>query len=209
MSAVYLAQSNYSTPTFSFWDALNPCTDPMNLYTGSAKPGDGFTCVPNSAILYWTGCDVGNPPNCTAACQDPASIFASPYTLHNCIVLASLGPTKSNGNGSLTLQSQTLSEASVETAAKFSIHLEDPGFSRLADNVNQTISECLQQYCDLGNTCDPLSQACYSYPASIENYIDGPSGYCYTDICSVNDTSNLNPDVGGIGVCDHRSYALL
>lgn len=184
MSAINITWSGYSSSAFSFQNAVFSCMD--------------YGCAQISN-LYGTGCNISNTQDCTAACQDPVSIFASPYTLHNCMILASLSPTKLNANGSLTLQNQTLSEASVETATNFSIHLTDPEFSRLADNVHKTISECLRQYCNLSDACYsgftgcPLYTGDYEYPST---------DYCYTNICDEKDAINLNPDVGGIGVCD-------
>lgn len=192
MSATHLTQLSSQSLTFSFQDALS--TYKEGLWT-RFRPSDPYEGGP--VVLYSAGCNVNNSRNCTAACQDSASIFANPYTIQNCMVLASLGQIQSNANDSLTLQN------SVTTANNFSIDLTDPDFARLADNVNRTISECLQQYCGHVSGCYPGFQSCEFSASSGDPGFD-PSGYCYTDICNAYGQNTLNPDIAGIGV--RRSY---
>lgn len=121
--------------------------------------------------------------------------------MQNCMVLASLGPSKSNANGGLTMRNQTFSSNAVTIASNFSIHLTDPEFPSLASNVNQTTSECLQQYCDINADGIDAQQYCSPFgkiAPSGEDYENG--GYCYPDICFGNVSTFLNPDIVGIGV---------
>ena len=191
MSLIDLTQSSYNTPTFSFEDALYAFTDG---YDPSA-----FESTYPSIILFSAGCLVNSSSsNCTAACQDPSLIFTNPYTLQNCMVLASLGPTKPNANGSLTLYDHLLSPLSAEVASNFSIYPTDPNFAKLSSDVNETISECLQQYCDISRNCVTQAPACSVLGDNLS--YNQTYQYCYTDICQPDKSISLDPDIGGIGV---------
>lgn len=142
MSAVNLTLATHTSPIFSFQSAL------VAVSSGYVQPGIQF----DPTVLFSAGCHVvNNTSNCTAVCQDAGLIFTKPYTMQNCMVLASLGssPTGINASGSLTpLQNHTFNSQSLTIASSFSIELTDPRFPSLALNVNKTISECLQQYCN-------------------------------------------------------------
>lgn len=117
------------------------------------------------------------------------------------MVLASLGPIEVNSNGSLTsLQPQTFDANTVTIASSFSVDLSDPGFPILALSVTKTISECLQQYCDNGNGCIGGGKFCSLNSLLADGNFSDAAEYCYTDICSGNGASSLNPDIAGVGV---------
>lgn len=195
MSAFNLTPSDDNSPTFSFQRAV--FSDSIMSYAGFGGGSD----LTRSATLYSVGCDAGR--NCTAMCQDPAMIFANPYTLHNCIVLASLVSAMLYANGSLPLQNSTFSKNSVDTANNFSIDLTDPNFPQLGENVHKIISECLHQYCTLGDNCYSDIQEYYPNSTSNASYhCNNPKAYCYPNICFKKHASNYNPDICGIGVCD-------
>ncbi len=192
-----LAHLSYTSPTFNFESALYAFSD---LYVAPGIEVDG-------SIFFSAGCLVKNTSNCTAACQNASLIFTNPYTMQNCMVLASLGRTEFDSTGSLTpLQNHTFSPHSVTIAKNFSIDLADPGFPSSALRVNKTISECLQQYCNNENGC--LDGDGYYGYCSASNYTAANGShigsYCYPDICPDNGSSSLNPDIGGIGV--RRSF---
>ena len=184
--SIDLLQSTSSDFLFSFHDALLS-------YAGISNA----TGTP-TGTLFAAGCQVNGRHDCAAACQGPALVFGNPYTLQNCMVLASLGPAQSNANGSLTLQTKTLTTDLVITATNFSINLTDPIFPSLADKVDKTISGCLQQYCDTGSLCD-LS-ACAWYSEDGVYHYNATGTYCYADICVNTGVRSLNSDIGGIGV---------
>ena len=195
MSVISLNQSSYNSPTYSFGDVLS------DFGNGYDRSGSYEEYPP--AILFSAGCLVDNEKlNCTAACQDPSLIFTNPYTLQNCMVLASLGPTKLNANGSLTLFNQSLSPLSVEVANNFSVDLTDPDLPKLSSIVNATISNCLQQYCGISQGCDTHVPMCSRLESLALRGLDygGAGWYCYSDICQSNGINSYNPDIGGIGV---------
>lgn len=179
--SINLFQSARGFSTFSFQDALS-------TYKGHMAPY--FT-----GTLFKAGCQ-----DCATACKDPALVFGNPYTLQNCMVLASLAPVQSNANGSLTLRNRTLSTELVTTATDFSINLTDPRFPSSANSVNKMISGCLQQYCNTDSQCDSNYTMCewYFQHEAYENNTTG--GYCYRNICNETGKASFNPDIGGIGV---------
>ncbi len=189
MSAINLIQSFSYSPTFSFEDAIDAYD------SGPDEAGSG--------VLYSHGCLVNNDntPNCTAACQNPSLVFANLYTMQNCMVLASLGPTKPYANGSLIRRNHTISPHSETLLSDFSIHLRDPQFPSLASDVNTMISDCLQQYCNRNNnSCSP-AYFCNVFDINLESSSYNDTGdYCYPYICDGYQSSHLNPDIGGIGV---------
>ena len=182
MSVISIYQSSFHSPAFDFESALQ---------------GSHFLEHPHrSGIeLYTHGCIVNNTTNCTAACQDASMIFSNPYTMHNCMVLALLGPTNSSSNGSLISQNQTLSPDSMKVLTNFSIQSGDRQFPSLVFHVNETISNCIKQSCEMEKNCD------VDYFHSCSSLYDLQKwGYCYPDICYWNEPTHFNPDIGGIGV---------
>lgn len=198
MSAVNLRLATHTSPTFSFQSAL------LAFSGGYNEPGIEL----GSSFLFSAGCYVNDndTSNCTVACQDAGLIFTNPYTMQNCMVLTSLGPSPTgvNLNGSLTpLQNHTFSPQSLTIASKFSIDPTDPGFPSLALSVNKTIAECLQQYCNNDTHCSVGYEESCSW--SDVSSFGGTNGRffginCYPDICFGYGSSSLNPDIGGIGV---------
>ena len=203
MSAINLIQSSSYTLTFGFEIAL------FAFSYGTDKGGWGPAFSPEaesfgSGVLFSHGCLVNDTLNCTAACQNSSLIFANPYTMQNCMVLASLGPTMPYPDGSLIRRNRKLDSGSVTVLTDFSIHLGDPQFPSLASDVNKTISDCLQQYRDRNYV--PYSNVDYScsifdnIPSVHGDTYDHANDYCYPDICMWNGPSHLNPDIVGIGV---------
>ena len=202
MSVIDLYQSLFNSSTFSFQGALS-------AYSGGSYDGHcasyGYTGV-GHGYLYAASCVVNGTQNCTAACQDLELIFANPYTVQNCMVLASLGPVQST-NGSSTLNGITLSQNLTTATGNFSIDFTDPDFQGFANNVNQSITGCLAQYCNEASTCStdtcPHGYACNWYEAGNGDpdavFRRGLLGHCYYDMCG-NVVVPLNADIGGIGV---------
>ena len=126
--------------------------------------------------------------------------------MQNCMVLASLGPVQST-NGSLTLNGITISQNLTTATGNFSIDFTDPDFQGFANNVNQSITGCLAQYCNETSSCStdtyPNGYVCNWYEAGNGDpdavFRRGLLGHCYYDICG-NVVVPLNADIGGIGV---------
>ncbi len=171
---IYINTSWDTSSTFSFQDALS-------TYGGYSRSTN------LSGTLFHSGCVIDLIPNCTAACQDVNHIFADPYTLQNCMVMASLQQSLI-GDSDILLDGLTL-----PLANDFSIKVDDPNFQSLAKEVNQTTQDCLHQY--LG-TADfdrwgPWYTGGTQHP--------GPYDMSFPDICG-NASAPLNADIGGIGV---------
>lgn len=147
--------------------------------------------------LFESGCLVNGISNCTAACQDPNLIFASPYTLQNCMVMVALG------NTTVSYYNMTLSDPVIANASKLSIYPKSSDYSSLISTVNQTIEKCFTQYCNQSPGGCPISgdgPVCQWFSA---REIDGSSlvtsDICFPNICG-NVPAQLNADIGGIGV---------
>ena len=195
MSSVPLNSSSYSSNTFSIQSAAAAFG---LLYSGS--------------ILFSQGCNVIGPRNCTTACQDPAQIFKSPYTLQNCMVLSALAPSNWMQLNDTTLSlinwTQPLSTEDLEIAIEFGIDTTKRDFPSLASNVTRTIKDCLGQYCELNQNCptkvaeqDSISpdlvMFCPSYRWAFMSDLTNSSPV-YNMTCPPGGA--LNPDIGGIGV---------
>ena len=136
--------------------------------------------------LFRSGCVVDGIVNCTAACQDVNQIFADPYTLQNCMVMASIGIL-------IAIEANvTLDGSATAFAEDFVIQIDQPNYGSLASSVNQTIQDCLYQYLDKYPGYD-TDQMWAQYGSMVLNLTQFPS------VCD-NVLAPLNADVGGIGV---------
>ena len=188
MDSISLAISSTYSPTFSARDALVS-------YSG------GYSEEEESQVgtLFTEGCNASGHLNCSAACVDVNQIFNNPYTFQNCIVLTALAPESWNA-----IHKATLSIEAVHVAAYFSNNTTDSGFRTLVSNVNQTINNCLAQYCASSTECTS-STSSYNYvpwysEAIGQAYSENQTNIGFADICPYAVKSNLNSDIGGIGV---------
>lgn len=193
MSAITVILSPLDTPIFSVQDALS-----TYVYGYSTLTYNGYE-DPSSALpgsLFSNGCT-----NCTAACQDPEQIFGNPFTLHNCMVMASLSPQ--------ILDIMTLSSMSLSTAQSLGIYPTASSFPALASNISQSIHDCVSQYCNLSSHWGPGCSKfhgldCQWYRSPIVGYNDEPGGHdlCFSPAGGLCDAhvAPLNADIGGIGV---------
>ena len=148
----------------------------------------------SSGILYTQGCAAQGAWNCTDACQDPDQIFSNPYTFQNCMVLLALTP---NPFSPMT----DLSTEAIEVANQFGIDTRDPGFPSVARNTNQTIQDCLIEYCASFPGCFYFNKyhAWYFAPELYGAY-ENASVPAYADVCGSEEAGPLNAEIGGIGV---------
>ncbi|KAM0799141.1 hypothetical protein BDR22DRAFT_856849 [Usnea florida] len=167
-----------------------------------------------SGILFTHGCNDIEPLKCTTACQDPAQIFKSPYTLQNCMVLSALAPSNWVQPNETTLPpskwKQPLSTEALGIATEFGINTTSRDFPSLASNVTRTIQDCLGQYCDSKNNCRTFTEVLdlgdlgtpavlfspWYYPPDQTNITNSDPFYSMT--CPSG--AALNADIGGIGV---------
>lgn len=188
---------------------LNTSTSSSNtlgIYGVASAYGGAFSS--QHGILYTHGCNDIEPRNCTTACQDPAQIFKSPYTLQNCMVLSALAPSNwaQRNDTSLALSNwtQPLSAEALGITIEFGIDTTSPEFPSLASNVTKTIKECFDDY---NNNLEIAQQdgynisfsPWYDYEAIFETNVTGVP--YYNIICPFE--VPVNEDIGGIGV-SHR-----
>lgn len=194
MSSIQLRSSSYRSNTFG-------------IQSAGAAVIQSFTDTDDThGVLYTQGCNFEGTQDCTIACQDPAQIFKSPYTLQNCMVLSMLVPSNwMQPNETPLLLSnwtQPLSTEALEIATDFGIDTRSRDFPRLANNVTRTIQDCLGQYCDTNQNCATGVVDLNSIDAPLIIFrpwyeaADSPLGYNIT--CPSGGA--LNPDIGGIGV---------
>ena len=176
---IYLHASSDFSPTFSFQDALL-------TYSGYSNSTD------LSGTLFDSGCVIDLITNCTAACQDANHIFADPYTLQNCMVMASLQQSLI-GDSHILVDGLDLAFANSDGILPFSINVYDSNFQSLAKQINQTTQDCLHQYLSTADfdRWSPWYVGRTQYP--------GPYDMSFPDICG-NASALLNADIGGIGV---------
>ena len=191
MSGIDMTQSSFNNPVFSFQNALD--TYSGNMYFPDT-PVDAF----GSPTFLAAGCLVNNTRNCTAACTDASLIFADPYTMQNCMVMASLVLLVSRAKSF----DGALSPDTLATAANFSIDLADSKLPNMLSSINKTISDCLVQFSGKGfNSYAGLQMSCSPWcHTALENSFNDCSYYCYGDICPRRKSGSVNPDVDGIGV---------
>ncbi len=177
MYAIELSSSSSSSPTF-----------------GIQSAADAYS-YQSSGTLYTQGCNVNDSlggRDCSIACQDPSLIFASPYTLQNCMVLSALAPNVTK----IYLGGANLSLSSIEIASQFAINPTEPGFQSLASNVTQTIKGCVEE-------AQPGTQHGYFelllwYSTSTYGFND--TGAPFYNFSCPYEAEPLNADIGGIGV---------
>lgn len=199
MSSIQLTSSSSSGNTFNIWNVAEAYNYDATL---------GISSINQSGILYTQGCNDIEPQNCTTACQDPAQIFKSPYTLQNCMVLSALAPSNWMQRDDTSLDwTQPLSDEAEELAIDFAINTTSPDFPSLASNVTKTITGCFEKF--KGPSANN-QQAGYVmvfqpwyYPGDNEGFLginvtDAP---LYSTGCPFE--VPLNEDIGGIGV-SHR-----
>ena len=191
---------------------LNTSTSSSNtlgIYGVALAYGGAFSST--NGILYTHGCNDIEPRNCTTACQDPAQVFKSPYTLQNCMVLSALAPSNwAQPNDTFLAPSnwtQPLSAEALGITIEFGIDTMSPDFPSLASDVTRTIEDCFGEFNDsLANSqqngYEILFQPWY-YTADNEEFIGtnviGAPLYNITCQFEV----PVNEDIGGIGV-SHR-----
>ena len=198
MSFIELSSSSYSSNTFGIQSAATSFTD-------------GFiTTNDTRGILYTQGCNVIGSRDCATACQDPAQIFMSPYTLQNCMVLSVLAPSNwlqpNETTSPLSNWTQPLSTEAIGIATEFGIDTTSPDFPSLASNVSQTMHECFVEYYNANTQQDGYNNAFLPwyltstalFPINETKIIPAP---IYTITCPFE--APLNQDIGGIGV-SHR-----
>ena len=211
MSSIQLGNSPYSSNTFSVQSAAA-----------------AFHHILPGGILFSQGCNVIGPRNCTTACQDPAQIFKTPYTLQNCMVLSALVPSNwmqpnetslslsnwmqpNETSLSLSNWTQPLSTDALGIAIEFGIDTTKRDFPSLASNVTQTIKGCLGQYCENNPNCPTKVAEQDSISPDLVMFWPWYSDYRWatrSDLTNSSPVYNmtcppggaLNPDIGGIGV---------
>ena len=119
IESVSLVPSWVDSPAFSVQQALWKYANGDAHFRPNGKP-----VMPYSGILYHKGCFSNSPSNCTAACQQPDQVWSNPFTLHNCMVLASLSRE--------SLQNMTISNASINVAQDFGMDPQSLAFPVLA-----------------------------------------------------------------------------
>lgn len=186
-----MTQSSFNNPIFSFQNALD-------TYSGNMFFPDTAAVASGKPTFLAAGCLVNNTRNCTAACADASLIFADPYTMQNCMVMASLVMLMSRAE----FWDEPLSPDSLATAANFSIDLADSKLPNILSSINKTISDCLVQFSGKGfNSYASLQMSCSPWCYTpLANLYSVCSYYCYGDICPRRKSGSVNPDVDGIGV---------
>lgn len=137
--------------------------------------------------LYDNGCIVNHTLDCSIACLDADLIFASPYTLQNCLVMVALEEL-------LALKDPTIGVESRAVLHDFSIDLEAPPFRSLAADVVQIVQNCLGQFCETIPRCDSAVDKHYDYYC-YGGLSAGPR-HSFDGVCA----SVVAPLNGGIGV---------
>lgn len=166
--------------TYGLQSALHVCYPPGYGTTESHE------LVAPSFNLNDNGCSVDHKLDCSIACLDPDQVFANPYTLGNCVVLAAIGEL----GPFLKTYFNTLGfdDKGISIARDFSITLDDPGFLNFTTRVIETIIDCPSQYCAVRTGCSMYSKPdCQSFLPDV------------TDVCAAV-VAPVNADIGGIGV---------
>lgn len=180
-------QPGDGSPLFSFQDA-------EFAYAGRYIEAQYSHSPYGRGLLFTAGRNyaVPNTPldnDCTRACQNNSQIFSDPYTMQNCMLMASLAPISSGFIGHLD-------ENSADQLEAFHIDVNDTNSQDLADNVYGNISSCLNQFCDSYAGCG--YNACpWTY---VRGVVESTHASCSSSICSASVPAPRNGDVGGIGV---------
>lgn len=183
--SIQLYRSSSFGPTFSFQNALNACD------VGILN--DTVVTIVTRATLYESGCIVNNTLDCSTACQDANHIFASPYTLQNCIVIVAFGKLSMVSNGSYGIEGDAMA-----IAREFSIDFNDPDFHIMARKASQIVQGCIGQYCETTPGCHTPG-GIFGYGDN-NNYSCQDFAYAFDGICDGVVVASLNADIGGIGV---------
>ena len=196
-------------PTYDVFQAfadysMVPETPVVAACIDSGVPYSDCARLYGGGTLYSSGCQLFNGSlDCTAACQDLASIWSNPYTLQNCLQYTAISRLMVAGN---------LSEEGQAVAHTFGI----AGNNTFADILTENIQLCLSSYCTKSKSCgQDLSgnQACRGAiidnctpTTGLDRYMYNGTTFNHTQICgSVNATANA--DVGGIGVGGYVAMA--
>lgn len=196
MSSIQLTSSSSSGNTFNIWNVAE-------AYNYNAPTG--ISSINQSGILYTQGCNDIEPQNCTTACQDPAQIFKSPYTLQNCMVLSALAPSNWMQRDDTSLDwTQPLSDEAEELAIDFAINTTSPDFPSLASNVTKTITGCFEKFNGPSANNQQAGYGMFFQPWYYPGDNEGFSGINVTDaplyVTGCPFEVPLNEDIGGIGV---------
>lgn len=115
----------------------------------------------NSSIktvtLYRNGCDFADPQghftsNCTEACQQPAAVWDSMFTLHNCLSYTTISTLLSNGG---------LSHRDQYTALAMG-YLSDVNLT----SVTEPIDKCMHSFCrEITDSGD-----CYAHEVHVSEF---------------------------------------
>ncbi|SMQ49100.1 unnamed protein product [Zymoseptoria tritici ST99CH_3D7] len=142
--------------------------------------------------LYANGCDFidqhgKNLRNCTDVCQDPAAVWRSMYTLHNCLVYPIISDFLSSDHLTLQGQSDALSMGYL------------PAFE--LQRIMDPIDLCVESFChDVGKAGE--CRANYGTNLTSVNGADVDTFFSAEFLDSACGASTVSPnvDVGGIGV---------
>ncbi|KAF6233107.1 hypothetical protein HO173_008651 [Letharia columbiana] len=172
-------QPGDGSPLFSFQDA-------ESAYAGRYIEAQYSYSPYGRGLLFTAGCNyaVPNTPldnDCTKACRNNSQIFSDPYTVQNCMLMASLAPISSGSIGHLD-------ENSADQLEAFHIDVNDTDFQDLAENIYGSISSCLNQFCDSNAGCG--YNACpWTY---VRGVVESTHASCFSSICSTSVPAPLN-----------------
>lgn len=101
-----------------------------------ATHSDANRSFSDAVNLYESGCTTHGQLNCTLACQDPGTVWSSPYAIHNCLAYPTIAALLSSGN---------LTDDAAAIASAYGI-LPDTD-SAITISITHTMATCASSAC--------------------------------------------------------------